>query len=372
MNANNWNCRVLNEIIELEKFVDLEISVWGLNPRDAVPSSLLHAMSLNGSLVLGAYDGDNIVGLALAFPMPRGKKWGLWSHMAGVHPDYQGQGIGFALKQFQYDWALKHGYNTISWTFDPLQRGNAHFNLHLLGATAQIYHVNHYGDMTDGINAGLPSDRLEILWDLRHKHIKKLMQGQKLSAHPIQISDKVFLISADHDQPVLNLPCDLSDPTYVIEIPFDLAALKKTSPEYARAWRLALREALQAAFAKGYSATDFTDITGRWCYVLTAPQSWFLYVLECSDQTLYTGITPDLQRRIKQHNTGRGAAYTASRRPVKIIGAWRFASRSAALKAEFAFKAHTRLKKLSLLKKEQPYRDALFIPPGFDEFDASS
>lgn len=364
MSAIACDYRVLHTFPELEKFVDLEIAVWGLNPRDAVPTSMLHAMALNDGLVVGAYHHDEMIGMAFAFPVPRGRKWLLWSHMAGVRPDYQGQGIGFGLKQFQRTWALEHGYNSMAWTFDPLQRGNANFNIHYLGATSQTYHVNLYGEMTDGINAGLPSDRLEVIWKLREKRIQKLARGHLPSAKSESLPQNNFLLRMDgenHTQVNLDLLSSIS--SCLVEIPNDLSALKRTSPGLALVWRLALRQALETAFARGYITTDFITVGQRHCYVLSASQSWFLYVLECGDQTLYTGITPDIERRLKQHQAGRGAAYTASHLPVKLIGAWQFHNRGEALKAEAAFKTHSRQKKLSLVKDALPYRDAPFIPP---------
>lgn len=350
-----WNCQILHSISDLEKLVDLEIIVWNLQPRDAVPSSLLHVIASNGGLTSGVFDGDALVGMALALPVPRGKRWVLWSHMAGVHPDYQGKGIGFALKQFQRAWALEHGYTSMSWTFDPLQPGNANFNLHQLKATSQIYHVNFYGELSDGINTGLPSDRLEVVWDLRQKQSKKVRE-----VNDLQEANRL-LWADEKDCPKLNASFDDALPFYFAEIPADLAALKQSAPDLALAWRLALREALQAAFARGYTATDFISWNDRKGYVLTQAQTWFLYVLECSDDTVYTGVTPDLGRRLKQHNQGRGAAYTSARLPVKMIAAWKFNNRSDAQKAELAFKKLSRPAKLDYVKTQRAFREALFV-----------
>lgn len=67
-------------------------------------------------------------------------------------------------------------------------------------------------------------------------------------------------------------------------------------------------------------------------------KTWFLYVVSCSDNTLYTGITVDLKRRVQQHNLGKGAAYTATRRPVVLQAAWSFPDQSTATKAEYVMK----------------------------------
>ncbi len=71
-------------------------------------------------------------------------------------------------------------------------------------------------------------------------------------------------------------------------------------------------------------------------------KKWYLYVLRCKDGTLYCGITNDLARRIAQHDEGKGARYTRGRGPVKLLRSWPQKGKSAALKAEFAFKRLTR------------------------------
>ncbi len=69
---------------------------------------------------------------------------------------------------------------------------------------------------------------------------------------------------------------------------------------------------------------------------------WFLYVVECADGSYYTGISTDVARRIKTHNAGRGARYTASRRPVALRGSWRYPDQQSAMQAEIAFKRQGR------------------------------
>jgi predicted GNAT superfamily acetyltransferase len=355
--------RVLEAIPDFEQVVDLEMAVWGLPAREAVPVNIMHAMVLNGSVVIGAFEDQHMVGMALAFPVPRGRKWQLWSHMTGVHPDYQRSGIGLELKQMQRTWALEHGYDTIAWTFDPLQRGNANFNLHLLGATAQTYHVDFYGEMQDTINAGLPSDRLEVTWRLRDSRVKRLASGKTADSVSQSLHDAAFLLSLDQfDQPHLELTQPFALPCYLAEVPANLNDLKRANPQAALAWRLALRQGLQEAFTRGYSAVDFVSLgQNRFAYALAAPTAWFLYVLECSDGSLYTGISPTPLERLARHNAGKGAAYTATRRPVRLVAAWRYPARASAMKAEAAFKQHSRAQKLAQIRQKTPYRDAPFV-----------
>jgi putative endonuclease len=78
---------------------------------------------------------------------------------------------------------------------------------------------------------------------------------------------------------------------------------------------------------------------------------YYVYILKCKDKTLYTGITADLQRRLREHNSSElGAKYTRARRPVKLVYTRKFRSRSTATKAEANIKRLSRTEKLQLIK----------------------
>jgi predicted GNAT superfamily acetyltransferase len=257
------NYRILETIREFEQAVEVEIAVWGLNPRDCVPLAMLRAVIHTGGVVLGAYDGDAMVGMAFAFPARYNSNLILWSHMTGVVSEYQRQDIGFTLKHKQREWALSNGYDEIGWTFDPLRRGNANFNLHRLGATANVYHVNFYGEMEDAINAGTPSDRLEVIWKLNDPRVASLAQGQTIPTTYPSISAENTVLRANGDFPTLTP--SLESPFLFAEVPSSIDTISK---EAADAWRLALREALQNAFTCGFTAVDFIHADGRHWYVL--------------------------------------------------------------------------------------------------------
>ena len=81
---------------------------------------------------------------------------------------------------------------------------------------------------------------------------------------------------------------------------------------------------------------------------------WHIYMVRCSDGTLYTGITNDLNKRIEAHNSGKdGARYTRSRRPVKLVYSEQVKSKSAAAKLEYQLKKLPRLKKIRLIKDKE-------------------
>jgi predicted GIY-YIG superfamily endonuclease len=98
-----------------------------------------------------------------------------------------------------------------------------------------------------------------------------------------------------------------------------------------------------------------------------AERDWTLYIVECADKSLYTGVTTDLARRLAKHGAGTGAKYTASRGPFTVRHLERYASRSAALKREAAIKALDRAAKLRLIatatRERALHRPASGQPP---------
>jgi putative endonuclease len=92
-----------------------------------------------------------------------------------------------------------------------------------------------------------------------------------------------------------------------------------------------------------------------------APKPHFMYVLECSDDTLYTGYTTDVAARVAMHNLGKGAKYTKTRRPVLLVASAQFPSKHQAMSAEFRFKQLSRERKEELLAQAlvRPFEDVL-------------
>jgi predicted GIY-YIG superfamily endonuclease len=86
---------------------------------------------------------------------------------------------------------------------------------------------------------------------------------------------------------------------------------------------------------------------------------WLLYILKCKNNTLYTGITNDLARRVEQHNAGIASRYTRSRRPVKVLHQEPCRNKSFALKKEYAIKSLTRKEKEEYIKKKKAQKRKL-------------
>jgi predicted GIY-YIG superfamily endonuclease len=240
----------------------------------------------------------------------------------------------------------------MGWTFDPLRRENAHFNLEILGVEARLYHPELYGPMPDALNAGLLSDRLEVHWHLKSGRVKALA---KAKPKPLIFKPEALpptLLSNQAGAPKFH-PGPLDSPSYLLDIPADLEGLRAKSPGLAHEWYYALRELLGAAFGGGYKISRVylpPDRPEVFCYLLEQDPVWLLYLLETGDGTFYAGITNDLGARLAAHNAGRGAAYTAKRLPVKLLAAWRVGEQGAALKAERAIKKLSRAQKAALVR----------------------
>lgn len=219
--------RDLNGMAEFRAAEDLQRTVWGEGDLPD-PSDLMMVIQAEGGLVGGAFAGDRL--LAYIFGFPTRDPQVQHSHRLAVLPEARGRHLGLRMKAYQRRWCLEHGIGHVRWTFDPLRATNAGLNIHRLGATSGTYLPDYYGEMA-GINSGLSSDRLMVDWDLAAPVAAALAEG---GSRP----------------PQAVVPLDLT-------LPEDLEALTRDAPDRARALRLALRQDLQAAFAKGHRIVDF-------------------------------------------------------------------------------------------------------------------
>lgn len=226
---------------EANRGADVLASVWG-SAEPVAPGNLLRAVQHTGGYVFGAYDDE---GVLLAVSVGLLAAAGLHSHITGVVPAGQRRGLGLALKQHQRAWALERGITTITWTADPLVRRNTAFNLHALGADVAEYLVDHYGPMTDGVNRGDQSDRFEVRWHL----LSERAVAAESARLPWLESDAAPAVAEGPD----GLPVVQDAPLHErrVQLPDDIEALRRTRPDAAKAWRLAVREALLPPFEAG-------------------------------------------------------------------------------------------------------------------------
>lgn len=221
--AHSIAIRALADLSHVEAAVSLQKTIWGYSDLDTDSRALLVVASRFAGQLLGAFDGDELVGLALSFGAVNLGPPRLHSHRVGVLPAYQNLGIGRLLKLAQREHALSREIETIQWTFDPLQERNAYFNIEKLGGIARRYIPNLYGVTSSPLHGGLPTDRLLIEWDLPSDRVTRVLEGKK----PPHASD-----------------------ARRIDIP---GAASKTDPSA----QLRLREEMQALFGSGYIVTGF-------------------------------------------------------------------------------------------------------------------
>jgi len=172
-----------------------------------------------------------------------------------VLPAGRGRALGFALKVHQRAWALARGLTEITWTFDPLIRRNAWFNLARLGAGVHEYLVDFYGPMADGVNAGDASDRLYLSWPLADDDVAAAAQRRSLAVDlaPLRAAGAVeWLTVAPGGGPQLRAG-GATGGIGLVQVPPDIEGLRTTDPGAARAWRSALREVLGGALADGWA-----------------------------------------------------------------------------------------------------------------------
>ncbi|NOZ27480.1 MAG: GNAT family N-acetyltransferase [Chloroflexi bacterium] len=267
---------------------ELQRQVWPGSETDVAPGHILLTAAHNGGLVIGAYVRDRLVGFVFSFPgfdlTPEGPRLKHCSHMLGVHPDYRDQGLGFALKRAQWQAVREQGIDHVIWTYDPLLSRNAHLNITKLGAVCNTYLREVYGQMRDGLNVGLPSDRFRVDWWVNSRRVVERLTGEppprRGLSHYLEVGTRV-LNSARWDEAGRPLPPESPQtameggrplPTVLVEIPADFLALKAARPDLALAWRLHTRALFEELFANGYLVTEFIHESGtppRSFYVLT-------------------------------------------------------------------------------------------------------
>jgi predicted GNAT superfamily acetyltransferase len=219
--------REIRSIDELHAVEALQREVWSVDDLEVLPAIHMIAASEVGAIIIGAFDGGELVAFAYGFPGFEGEHRVIHSDMLAVRDSYRDHGLGRALKFAQRDAALARRIDRITWTFDPLQSRNAYLNFVHLGVTADRYLRDFYGATTSPLHQ-LGTDRLWVTWEIAER------RKQRSTA---------------------------SD-TRRIEIPSAIANAD-------RGWREKTRAAFEDAFAAGYTATGFERGDAISAYLLT-------------------------------------------------------------------------------------------------------
>jgi predicted GNAT superfamily acetyltransferase len=246
--------RELREPVAHEAAAQLLARVWRAeSPDELLNARMMRALAYAGNYVVGAYRGAVLIGCAVAF-------FGidhLHSHITGVDPGAQSRGVGHAIKLHQRGWALDRRIESVHWTFDPLVRRNAYFNLHKLGARAVTYLPDFYGRMTDGINAGdTTSDRLYIQWDVASPEAIAAAAGDTRDVDLAAVSAEAeVVLDRDADEAPNPGKAVYDGRPLLVAVPSDVEGLRGRDPELAVRWRGEVRAALAGGLEAGYRIT---------------------------------------------------------------------------------------------------------------------
>jgi len=283
---SEFEIRPLRTLDEFRAAEDVQRAAWHSDELDIVPLHLLVTAAKNGGVVLGAFAGQELIGFVFGFlgtsehrfgpEAPAAVKLKHCSHQMGVRPEWQGRGVGFALKVAQREVVRSQGLRLITWTYDPLESRNARLNIQKLGAVCNTYIRDLYGELRDGLNRGLATDRFQVDWWIASRRVETLLTLQRAPLqlrhysgapllNPIKWDDNGLPVCADNVQPI-------DDFRVLVEFPADFQRVRQTDSSLARAWRQQLRTICEDAFARGYSVID--------CLYEPGPPARSFYVIQ--------------------------------------------------------------------------------------------
>ncbi|GJM42328.1 MAG: hypothetical protein DHS20C20_26100 [Ardenticatenaceae bacterium] len=264
--------RPLSSHEDYQQTRQIHMIVWGVDVSETIPPLTVHALQHNGGTLLGAYDGEQLVGFILgtlgAIQSPNridqiaAARLKIYSVIMGILPEYQNQGIGTQLKLAQREAAMKEGIRLITWTYDPLESRNGRFNIGKLGAVCNKYYRDFHGPMA-GRNAGLASDRFEVEWWITSNRVEGRVAQQRrpLSLEAMRGAGAVVVNEAAFDDIGLIIPpLDFARSDrglLLVEIPADIQALKVADLALAKQWRQHTRQVFEHYFAANFAVTDF-------------------------------------------------------------------------------------------------------------------
>ncbi|HZS09641.1 MAG TPA: hypothetical protein VFD58_32740 [Blastocatellia bacterium] len=255
--------RGITTLAELREVEALQKEVWGISDLEVVPFPEMIAANEAGGMVIGAFAERQMVGFVYGFVGLEGGRLTIHSHMAAVKPGWRDLKVGYRLKLAQRERALSQGITEVTWTFDPLQSLNAHFNFARLGVVAAKYKVNFYGSDTTFLLPGLGTDRFWVRWLLDSPRVRRRIEGMTPPDESFsEINSALPLVTMNADgSPSLNNQTEIAAaagaPPLLIDVPHDIGSLQRASPELAVTWREVTRQGFTTALAAGYMVVEF-------------------------------------------------------------------------------------------------------------------
>jgi chorismate synthase len=274
--ASKLEIRDLETLADLKPVLQLEKEVWGLDDADVTPITLALALKAAGSMWLGAFDDDQLVGFAFAFPSLEREKAGFHSHMLAVRDSHRGRNLGYELKRAQRQRALALGIKEMTWTFDPLRGRNAHLNFHRLGVICDSYRVDFYGPQTSSPLHRNGTDRLWVKWHMADSRVEDRLKGKNARAEVLDALinlEPLVRFNGDGRPAEVDLAKALARQRIAIEIPGDIDPMEREDPDLAHQWRLATRRAFTEVLKAGFVVKEF-------CRSIRGQQGPGAYLLE--------------------------------------------------------------------------------------------
>jgi predicted GNAT superfamily acetyltransferase len=263
--------RDLKSIDDLTQLKALEKEVWGMADEDTVPLTLAIALKAAGNIFVGAFetakdskhrDKEKLVGFAFGFLGLEPGQITLHSHMLAVLDQYRHLDLGSRLKQAQRERAMAMGIHEMTWTYDPLQSRNAHFNFAKLGVVSDTYKVEFYGPETSSMLHRNGTDRLWVRWILDSRRVRDRISGKNVNTRAETLDALRLLAPLVRFDPSgkparANLADSLARQRVSIEIPGDILEVERTDMQAAGEWREATRWAFREALKAGFVVAEF-------------------------------------------------------------------------------------------------------------------
>jgi predicted GNAT superfamily acetyltransferase len=267
--APQISIRDLKSIDDLTQLKSVEKEVWGMSDDDTVPLTLAIACKAAGNIFIGAFDKtghkseddkDKLVGFAFGFLGREHGQTTIHSHMLAVLDAYRHLDLGARLKHAQRDRALAMGVHEMTWTYDPLQSRNAHFNFSKLGVVSDTYKVDFYGPQTSSMLHRNGTDRLWVRWMLNSRRVRDRVAGKNARVETLdamKLLAPLVRFDPSGNPGRADLAESLARQRVSIEIPGDILAVERADMGLAREWRDATRWAFREALKAGFFVSEF-------------------------------------------------------------------------------------------------------------------
>ncbi len=284
--------RDLKSIDDLSQLKAVEKEVWGMAEEDTVPLTLAIALKAAGNIFVGAFvkpeqktdpkpepkseprrekretqelNKEQLVGFAFGFLAREHGETTIHSHMLAVLDAYRHLDLGSRLKQAQRERAMALGIREMTWTYDPLQSRNAHFNFSKLGVVSDTYKIDFYGPETSSMLHRNGTDRLWVRWILNSRRVRdrlaggpatKNVRGETLDA--LKLLAPLVRFDPSGKPARADLSEALARQRLSIEIPGDILEVERLDMGLAKEWREATRWAFREAFKAGFYVAEFS------------------------------------------------------------------------------------------------------------------